>query len=205
MKAKGLLALAVFGIALQGCAFTKSTLEVSATPELKIAGPLGDVTPVRFSSPQLEDTRQDRERIGWKKNGYGANTADITTTEPVDQIVEKSVAKALSDARHSVADAGDIQVTGQVERFWFETDTNFWTVTFIGEVRCTLNFIDARTQQSIYKSTYSGSHSESKAGGLDKTWAAVMGKAIDKLIEDIILDEELATALKNRGAGVSGS
>jgi uncharacterized lipoprotein YajG len=199
-KATGLLALAALGIALQGCAFTKSTLSVAPSAELKVAGPLGDVAPVRFSPPQLEDNRQDRARIGWKKNGFGANTADITTAEPVDQIVEKSVAKALTDARHMVTDGGDVQVVGQVDRFWFETDVNFWTVTFIGEVRCTLEFIDARTRQSLYKHTYTGSHSESKAGGLDKTWAAVMSKATDKLIEDIVLDENLAAALKSRGA-----
>jgi hypothetical protein len=35
-----------------------------------------------------------------------------------------------------------------------------------------------------------------KVGGLDKTWSEVMGKALDKLIEDVVLDEDLADAVK---------
>jgi hypothetical protein len=195
-----MLALVALGIALQGCALTDSTLDVRANQDVSIAGPLGDVAPIRFATPRLEDARQDRARIGWKTNTYGMKTADITTEQPVDVIVENSVAKALADAHHVVGEGGAVQVTGTVDRFWFETDSNFWTVKFIGEVRCTLEFIDAGSQRSLYKSTYTGSHSETKAGGLDKTWAAVMSQALDKLIEGLVLDEDLATALKSRVA-----
>jgi hypothetical protein len=73
---------------------------------------------------------------------------------------------------------------------------NFWKVTFIGEVACTLDFIDAQTKQSIYKSKYAGSYNVDKAGGLDKTWTEVMAKALDKLIEDVTLDEDMADALR---------
>ena len=54
------------------------------------------------------------------------------------------------------------------------------------------------TKQSIYKSKYSGNYSDTKAGGLEKTWTEVMNKALDKLIESIVLDEELAAALNAR-------
>ena len=197
MKIVGLLiALAV----LQGCAFTKATLDVRPTPDTRIAGPLGDVKILQFQSPQLEDTRPDKARIGWKKNGFGQNTADVTTKEPVDNIIEKTVAKALTDAHHTVNGTGPIQIIGTVDRFWFDLDVNFWTVKFIGDVQCTLDFVNTQTKQSIYKSKYAGSHSEEKAGGLEKTWTAVMNKALDKLIENIVLDEELANALKAASA-----
>jgi uncharacterized lipoprotein YajG len=190
------LALAAAIALLQGCAFTPSKLEVQATPETRVAGPLSSVQPVMFRATQLEDARQDKARIGWKKNGFGQNTADITTSQPVDQIVESTIDKAIVDSRHSVGDAGVIQITGTVDRFWFDMDVNFWTVTFIGEVACTLDFIDPRTKQSIYTSKYAGSYNDSKAAGLEKTWSEVMGKALDKLIEDVVLDEDLADALK---------
>lgn len=48
----------------------------------------------------------------------------------------------------------------------------------------TLDFIDAVTRQSIHKSRYAGSYSVDKASGLDK------------LIEDVVLDEALADAVK---------
>ena len=195
-----LLALAAVVALLQGCAFTPSKLEVQATAATRVAGPLTEVQPVKFRATQLEDARQDKARIGWKKNGFGQNTADITTSQPVDQIVESTIDKALIDSRHSVGDDGAMQIVGTVDRFWFDMDVNFWTVTFIGEVACTLDFIDATTKQSIYKSKYAGSYSVDKAGGLDKTWSEVMGKALDKLIEDIILDEALADAVREFGS-----
>lgn len=195
-----ILALAALVALLQGCAFTPAKLEVQATPETRVAGPLNDVQPIRFRATRLEDARQDRARIGWKKNGFGQNTADITTSQPVEQIVGSTIDKALVDSRHSVGDDGVIQIVGTVDRFWFDTDVNFWTVTFIGEVACTLDVIDPQTKQSIYTSRYAGSYSEDKAGGLEKTWSEVMGKALDELIEDIVLDEGLADAMKAFGA-----
>jgi uncharacterized lipoprotein YajG len=190
------LALAAALALLQGCAFTPAQLEVKPHAGTQVAGPLKDIGPVKFSATQLEDARQDKARIGWKKNGFGQNTADITTSEPVDQIVEKTIDKAIVDSGHAVADDGVLQIVGTVDRFWFDMDANFWTITFIGEVACTLDFLDAGTKQSVYKSKYAGSYSVDKAGGLDKTWTEVMAKALDKLIEDITLDEDMAEALK---------
>jgi uncharacterized lipoprotein YajG len=190
------LALAAAIALLPGCAFTPAQLEVKPHAATQVAGPLKDIGPVKFRATQLDDARQDKARIGYKKNGFGQNTADITTSEPVDQIVEKTVDKAIVDSGHAVADDGIIQIVGTVDRFWFDMDANFWTITFIGEVACTLDFIDAQTKQSIYKSKYAGSYNVDKAGGLDKTWTEVMAKALDKLIEDVTLDEDMADALR---------
>lgn len=191
------LLIATAILVAQGCAFTKATLDVKPTAT-QVAGPLGDVPSITFQKPQLVDSRPDQARIGWKKNGFGQNTADIVTKEPVEQIVETAVAKALTDTRHSVADTGAIQVVGTVDRFWFDLDVNMWTVKFIGDVQCTVDFIDPHTKQSIYQSKYSGNYADTKAGGLEKTWTEVMSKALDKLIESIVLDEELVAALSKR-------
>ena len=101
---------------LQGCAFTPAQLDLQPTAETRVAGPLADVPPLRFDAPQLEDARLDKARIGWKNNGYGQNTADITTTQPVDRIVESAVSKALADANQTVGDDGNVRVVGTVDR-----------------------------------------------------------------------------------------
>ena len=200
MKTQKILALAAIATLLSGCAFTPAQLDVQATPEARVAGPLSETPSISFRATQLDDARPDKARIGWKKNGYGQNTADITTVKPVDQIVESTIDKALTDTGHAVADTGIVQIVGTVDRFWFDMDVNFWTIKFIGEVACTLDFIDPQTKQSIYQSKYAGSYNEDKAGGLEKTWTEVMGKALDKLIEDIILDEALADAVREFGS-----
>jgi hypothetical protein len=190
----------VLALAIQACAFTDAKLKVDHSASADIVGPLSELEAIAFSQPELEDGRQDRLRIGWKKNGYGQNTADIFTEKEVTAIVENAVAEAVKDNGHQVSQEGaQVKVSGVVDRFWFEMDTNFWTVEFIGDVRATLDFTDAETGESIYKSTFSGTYSEKKPGGLEKTWSEVMSKAVDKLIEDIVFDENLAEALEERG------
>lgn len=184
-------------LSVQACAFTDATLKVEHDTAVNITGPISESGSIAFSAPQLEDARLDKARIGWKKNGYGMNTADITSEQTVDVIVENAIIDAIQDNGHTVVEDGQVRITGTVDRFWFETDMNFWTVEFIGDIQCTLAFVDSATNTPIYSSSYSGTYKEKTGGGLEKTWTEVMAKAIDKLIEDIVFDEDLKDALAN--------
>ena len=115
----------------------------------------------------------------------------------MEQIITDAITTGLLKNGHSVVDNGQIKIEGKLNRFWFEIDTNFWTVEFTGDVQCQLKFIDTETNKEIYSSSYSGQHSLKKAGGAKKTWQIVMSKAVDALIEDIVFDEDLAEALEN--------
>jgi uncharacterized lipoprotein YajG len=193
---KKLMVLAAI-LMIQACAFTDATLKVEHDDEINITGPISEAGGIAFSAPQLEDARLDKARIGWKKNGYGMKTADITSEQTVDVIVENAIMDAIKDNGHSVVEDGQVRITGTVDRFWFETDVNFWSIEFIGDIQSTLEFVDTTTNESIYSSSYSGTYKEKTAGGLTKTWTEVMSKAIDKLIEDIVFDEDLTDALSS--------
>lgn len=188
--------LCLLVIFTSACAFTDAKLKVSHDPSGDIEGPISEAPKINFSAPKLEDARQDKIRIGWKKNGFGANTADITTEKPVEKIVEEALIDAVNDNGHNISDSPDVRVTGTVDRFWFDFDPNFWTVEFMGDVQCTLTFTDATTNDTIYESQYSGSYKKKTGGGLEKTWTEVMNGALKKLIEDIVFDEDLAEALE---------
>jgi hypothetical protein len=70
--------LAAAGVALvQGCVFSTARLDIATRPNANFKGPLSQVAPIKFDIKPLEDKRSDEARIGWKKNGYGKNTADI--------------------------------------------------------------------------------------------------------------------------------
>ena len=182
-------------LVLQGCAFTDAQLDVTHSENADIIGPISEPDSLVFSQPEIADARPDQFRIGWKKNGFGQNTADITTQRPVEQIIETALVDAMNDNGHSVGIDGDLMITGTVDRFWFDTDINFWTVGFIGDIKCTLQFADAETSEVIYESSYQATYKEEKAGGLEKTWTEIMSKTIDALIEEIVYDEALAEAL----------
>ena len=166
----------------QACAFTDATLQVEHDDEADITGPISEAGSIVFSVPQLEDARLDKARIGWKKNGFGANTADITTEQPVDVIVENAILDAIKDNGHTVAENNQVRITGTVDRFWFDTDVNFWSIEFIGEIQCTLELFYSETNAPIYSEIYSGTYKEKTAADSGKTWSEVMGQSRDIIL-----------------------
>lgn len=186
----------VFALLIQACAFTDSTLPVSHNSDADIVGPISELDTINFSLPTMKDARDDRDRIGFKKNGYGQNTADIFTEQTVEAIIENAIVDTLTDNGHAVLETANIGVTGTVDRFWFEMDVNFVTIEFIGNVQCTLNFVDLTSNETIYTSSYTGSHKKKTGAGLEKTWTNVMNQAVDSLVEGIVFDDELAAALE---------
>lgn len=187
--------LVVAVLVIQGCAFTDAQLDVAHSSGADVIGPISEAESIVFLQPALADERPDQVRIGWKKNGYGQQTADITTVEPVEVIVGAAIEDAMTDNGHAIGEDGAVLVTGTVDRFWFDVDVNFWSVEFFGDIQSTLQFLDAASSDVIYESTYQGNYKEQKAGGLEKTWTEVMAKALDALVENIVFDEELAEAL----------
>lgn len=193
---KKLVAL-VFIINVGGCAFTDATINVAHNPEADFSGPIQELDSLSFDLATLSDNRQDKQRIGWKKNGYGQNTADITSSKPVYEIVSNGIQEGLTQNGHSILKNGKVMIEGSVDKFWLEVDPNFWTIEFIGETQCSLIFVNPITKEKIYESTYSGTYSQKKAGGLTGTWEEIMSKSVDKLVEDIMFDDNLIEALEN--------
>jgi hypothetical protein len=190
--------IAVISIVMvQACAFTDAKLDIAHNEDAEFSGPIQDVGPLIFSLPKLNDKRLDQARIGWKKNGYGQNTAEITSLLPVENIVESGISAGLKQNGHSVLNNGKVKISGDVTQFWFDYDVNFWTIEFIGDIKASLTFTNNTNGEIIYEGDYSGSYSEKKAGGLEATWTEILNKTVDKLVEDIMFDEDLSEALDN--------
>ena len=179
----------------QGCAFTTARLKIAARPDTNFKGPLSQVAPIKFDIKPLEDARSDRARIGWKRNGYGKNTADILSTRPVTELVAEGIRAGLNQNGQTVGIPSDVNIAGSVTRFWFEVKPNFFTIEFTGNVECDLEFVSNRTNTLIYKSRYSGTYTKKTGGGLEATWTEVMDASLEKLVEDIVFDANLIEAL----------
>jgi Uncharacterized lipoprotein len=189
------ISLLLVAALIQGCAFSTARLNIAARPDANLKGPLSQVAPMKFDIKPLEDARPDKARIGWKKNGYGQNTADILSTRPVTELVAEGIRAGLQQNGQTVGIPSDINISGSVTRFWFEVKPNFWTVEFTGNVECDLEFVSNRTNTVIYKSRYSGTYTKKTGGGLEATWTEVMDASIEKLVEDIVFDANLIEAL----------
>lgn len=181
---------------VQACAFTDSKLAIQHTDDAHFKGPIENVGPLIFIAPELKDKRLDVRRIGWKKNGYGQNTANITSIKPVQQIISDGINAGLVQNGHSILNNGRIKIVGDINQFWFDQDVNFWTVEFLGDIKATLSFIDTTNNKVIHTGDYSGAYSDKSALGLEKTWTDVMNKTVNNLVEDIMFDDDLIEALE---------
>lgn len=193
------LILPIFIIFVQGCAFTDVALQVESNSSLDFTGPINETGNIEVRSPSLQDNREDKVRIGWKKNGFGAKTADITSANAVENILSDGIKSGLIQNGFTFVENSQIGITGSVDKFWIETDVNFTTIEIIGEIQCNLQFVDEITNTNIYESNYTGSYSEHFSGftSINDVRQQVMSKAIDKLVEDIMFDEDIAEALSS--------
>jgi len=194
MNKPGILLVAAL---LGGCALTDATLEVSHDPEIAQEGPLAEAVSVTFVPGTLEDTRQDQERIGYKKNGFGMNTADLTTDRPVTDIVMDAIVHAIEANGHTVGDSG-VGVSGEISHFWVDLDQNFWSVEVIGSVDATLRFTDTVSGDLLYERGYKGSYSDKVQVVTNSTYDAAISGAVGNLIDEIVFDEDLAEVLRAR-------
>ncbi len=191
---KKLLLLASI-LMLQACG-KPTMLKVNHDASAKYKSPLMELSTIDFVKPTLKDRRSERTRIGAKKNGYGGDIGDIVTENKVEDIVANAISTGLLKNGHKLTEDGNIKIIGSVDRFWLEMDTNFFTVEFIGDVQCTLMFIDVSSGTEVYRAEYSGHYAEKKAGGGKKTWQSIMSGAVNNLIEDMVFDEDLLEALE---------
>ena len=193
---KSIGALVCF-ILLGGCALTDASLDVGRDTAVVQQGPLSEANAVTFTPGVIEDLRDDKERIGYKTNGFGMKTADITTDEPVTDVVISAMVHAFETNGHELGDDG-VRITGAINNFWVKTDTNFWSVEVIGNIEARFAFADAATGARLYERTYSGSYSDRRQIVTDGAYNEAISRTVQSLIDEVVFDEELAEALAVR-------
>ena len=190
---KRIVMLASFAM-LGGCALTDASLDVGHDTDVVQQGPLSETNSITFAPGSLVDLREDKDRIGYKTNGFGMKTADIATDEPVTDVIMNAIVHAFESNGHVRGDNG-VRINGTINNFWVETDTNFWSIEVIGNVEALLTFIDPETGASIYERTYSGSYSDKRQIVTEGAYNDAISGAVQSLIDDVIFDEQLAEAL----------
>jgi uncharacterized lipoprotein YajG len=191
---KKFLTIAGLGLVLQGCALTDAELDVGPEMEAINQGPLSEATPLVFDVNDFEDARDDKERVGYKKNGFGQNMGDIDTAEPVTVIVADAISAAVVANGHTVGDGG-IAIDGVVNRFWIETDINFSNIEIACNIEADMTFTDVASNKAIYSAPYTGSYSDKKQLATEGNFKEIIDGALGALIDEIIYDEDLAEAL----------
>lgn len=191
---KKFLIIAGLALALQGCALTDAELDVGPEMEAINQGPMSDASPRVFVVNAFEDAREDKERVGYKKNGFGQNMGDIGTAEPVPVIVADAISAAVVANGHTLGDGG-IAIDGVVNRFWMETDINFTNIEISCNIEANITFTDVASNGEVYSAPYTGSYSDKKQMATEKNFKEIIDGALGALIDEIVFDEDLAEAL----------
>lgn len=182
---------------LGGCAFTQANLNIVYDETKASKGPLSNLTPRQLAIGEFRDLRPERDRIGYKRNGYGMKTADILTQKPVPEIIRDAIsAEFLKNGHIMSAKTPEIRVAGDVTTFWFDLQINFWTVEFMGTIAIDLNLVDGATGAPMLTRKYQGHFNEKSLGGLEGTWERVMNAALAAMIEEMSTDLKLIDVLR---------
>jgi len=146
----------------------------------------------------VTDGRDQTDRIGDKRNGYGAVMGSIGTTEPVTDIVGDTITKTFTSNGHTVVDenGGGLNVEAEVKRFWFDYKTGLVTVEFFGDVQVAMTVKEPGSDEVLFEETFKGYYSDKTGGGLSKTWTRVMNAALNEFSRELSLSDELLEALE---------
>ncbi len=142
--------------------------------------------PVSIKIVAIDDRRAETSRIGERFAAFGVSMGDVYFSRGVPEFIQESLAAELGAMGHRVVDVGeDLDVKGEVSKFWVYTDTTplYWDV--IGEIRLKLSIqqtqADTRPIARDYACkatdrTYFNPSEELLSDVLGKCLAELMGK-----------------------------
>jgi len=194
----GVLFVVVGLLVFSGCAFTQAKLDVAYQEATARKGPLALAASRDVEIGTFTDTRTETDKIGYKKNGFGQKAATIVTKRPVPDIVRNAVVTELKLNGHNPGRSGSssLVLEGDVTTFWFDLQSNLFTVDFLGTVAMELRLRDPETGRLLLARTYQGHYAEKSRGGLDGTWERVMNVALERMIREMSTDRRLLEALR---------
>ena len=121
--------------------------------------------------------------------------ADIISEQPVTDLVAQALEQAAVENGHTIGNGG-LRISGSVNRYWLETDVNFWSLEMIGTVEAELIFEDSTSGEVLYHTTYHGSYKENRQLATASAYEDIMIGALNSLIEEVVFDDDLASVLR---------
>lgn len=127
MNKKLIVIAFVFAVAnLTGCALTTDRIDLSYNPQ-QAASPLPGANNVSVNV-QVTDQRQDKSKVGSKKNGYGMEMAPIVATADVAMTVRRAIEKELQARGFQLgSDDSLVQIAADLTRFYNDHKNGFFT------------------------------------------------------------------------------
>ena len=139
MSARSALLAALVVLSASGCVFINQTASLS--PQAPAGLPALQRGYREVVLVGVNDARRQRDRVGVRKNGYGAETADVVSS--IDPLIwlEESVAETLRRTGYSLVDNPSdesIALELNVTHLFSEVEPGFWSADWVANVRFSL-------------------------------------------------------------------
>jgi len=192
---------AAAALSLSACAFGDAKLNLAYDAAGAKAGVLSEAASATVNVKDVEDARIEKNVIGYKRNGFGAKTADILSERPAPELVKEALVATLEKNGHKVDAAEErYAIRTKLNNFWFDYKTGLVSVEFIGSIQAEISVINQITGQTVYTELFDGYHSEKTGGGLSKTWTRIMNSALADLVAKVNLSPGFKDALSSVAA-----
>jgi uncharacterized lipoprotein YajG len=173
----------------QGCVTTPRGIDTAIDAERSFVGPLSNAEPQQFELGTFR-TRSSRIIVGYIKDGYGSERAEVYLTEPSDIVVQEALSRALTDNGHSVGPSG-VRIDGTVNEFWVDRDRGWAEVRFSCVISVSLTFVDQATGDVVYEREYVAGYLRRPRNAEANRYDDAVNGALDALVEEIAYDEGL--------------
>jgi uncharacterized lipoprotein YajG len=183
---KEILGIALISfICLTGCALTKEHIALDYAPQQNI-------DPIRGSEKinleiNVKDFRKMKDKVSYKKNGYGMELAEIISDKDVVDLVRDSIKTELSN-RGFNTNGNDVQVNIELIKFFNDFKPGFFAGDATGEV-----IMSAQVKKSggniIYNKSITGEYTEQNiqlmtGNNAKLALEGALKDAISKLVND---------------------
>lgn len=204
-----LLALAA-SVTLTGCAFTSEKIDIHYVQQQGVAqipGADGSVVSV-----EVTDSRVDKTRVSSKKNGYGMETAPITSNEEVTTTVARALEQEIrARGFRAGSGAGNLKLNAEINRFYNDHKIGFFSGDAVADLSLSVRLSTA-SDKLLYSRTIMSQGKEANTQlATGKNAGLALDRALAAGMSDLFNDATFVAALRRgsssdtAGAGAGAS
>jgi len=192
--------LFVLTATVSGCAFTTAQVNLAYKPEAAQKSPLSTIKPLVFAI-QIDDQRDtnERDRVGNKRNGFGAITASVKTNQDVTLVLQEALKTELENNGHNIRPPKEANLNATVhvllKKYWSDLTIRFFEIQMVGTINADVEVLDAQNERIVSK-PISSTYTESRQIATDGAFESVLNGALLEFIRNFARDPSIVNALQ---------
>lgn len=191
--------LIIFGLTfgLSGCALTTDYVALSYTQQQSVTA-IDGAANIKVNV-QVIDQRQDKSKVGSKKNGYGMEMAPILATEDVAITISRAIGQELVARGFQLsADSANIVISGEIIRFYNDHKMGFFAGDAIADLTLVISVKSPKDEVQYFKNiTAQGIEPNIQLATGDNARLA-LNRALEQGIKVLFEDQKFLAALQRK-------